>query len=351
MEPLDTSDSNKNAEVQISCTCGSHKICEIIKNGNHDSDNGPVIMKNNKILKLYGFYLTSLPSCCSTWNTITHLSVGIKLENLEIFPPNLQSLYCDDNNIVSIKNIPKSLIHLSIQNNQLSVLDLSYTQVVECYCNNNCLKSIIGSNKLKNLSAQNNKDVKTVLQSPIEKLNLSGCNIKKINQSIIYMDDKHKQELKYVNMINNFIKDIDWFPEGIEYLYLTNNRIRSVDSLKIKLPNLITLHISSNNLVKIENLPSSLNELLCSSNSIEQIILNINNLSITFNDNPVKLLILGGENIQFPNMTFHNWNNLMIIPSDYPNIRMSDKLTEESVNFEQLCSRYSLEPTHFFIEL
>ena len=62
MDPCDYTGSDLSKDdVHSSCECGSHKICDIIKNDNYHSDGGPVIMKNKNVLKMYSFHIPTMP--------------------------------------------------------------------------------------------------------------------------------------------------------------------------------------------------------------------------------------------------------------------------------------------------
>jgi len=109
------------------------------------------------------------------------------------------------------------------------------------------------------------------LPQSITHLNISNNNIEKIEnlpQSITYLDISHNridrienlpQSIKHLNIGRNYIKEIENLPQSITYLDIYENEIRKIENLP---QNIIYLDISENvKIKKIENLPQSITKL------------------------------------------------------------------------------------------
>jgi hypothetical protein len=111
--------------------------------------------------KVTGFYcenneLTSLPELPKS--LIKLYCYDNKLTSLPELPKSLRKLYCYDNKLTSLPELPKSLRMLGCYSNQLTSLPELSESLIKLYCNNNQLSSLPELPEyLRTLLCENNK--------------------------------------------------------------------------------------------------------------------------------------------------------------------------------------------------
>jgi hypothetical protein len=236
---------------------------EPISNNEIDKDNG--------LVKFSGRNTKYLPKVLISpaYSWIKHLNCpGNNLEEIDILPPNLVSLVCDNNKIKRFFcKIPPSLESISANNNKLINLDLFDSNVKILRIRNNGLKILECSKNMEILDiSYNNKPFVILPIDSLITLIASNCNYDKFTFS---------ESIKNLQFSGNNISEIDDLPKNLSHLNLSGNKLKNVYNWP---SSLISLNISGNKITKINGLPN-LKELTCSANSLETINIKSPNLN------------------------------------------------------------------------
>jgi Leucine-rich repeat (LRR) protein len=165
-------------------------------------------------------YLDSLPEDI--------LAINVSNKNIKSLPDlsrfkNLKQLYCSDNELTSLPNLPQNLETLSCSDNKLTSLPTlpQNLEVLHCY-----------SNKLTSLP------------------NLP-------------------QNLKQLSCSNNELTSFPTLPQSLKTLFCYNNKLTSLPTLP---QNLESLYCSKNELTSLPTLPQNLKKISYSNNFIYEIV-------------------------------------------------------------------------------
>jgi hypothetical protein len=175
-------------------------------------------------------YLNSLPE------NILEINIDGKgicyLPNIDRFT-NLQCLSCDNNYLIYLPRLPKSICILSCLHNKLTSLPKLPSNLQQLYCSYNPLNSL----------------------------------------------PTLPENLQYLYCENNKITSLPSLPSNLLHLHITSNKLNYLSSLP---SNLQKLHCNHNQLTSMPNLPESLKELAFYFNPIWQMrLINTNDLIIT----------------------------------------------------------------------
>ena len=138
------------------------------------------------------------------------------LSSLPELPNSLKRLNCSDNNISIIPEFPKSLTFCWCDNNSLSSLPVLSNSLIllNCYCNNLSILPQI-PNSLKNILYFDNP-IHTYIKKYFDD------NLKK------YQDYEKQMKKKFANKIGNWFLDCKYNPK---YLYCRKRLMKEYDEL------------------------------------------------------------------------------------------------------------------------
>ena len=207
---------------------------------------------NNKIENLNNIPLTLEELYCDNNNIkeITHLNL-----------PRLQILHCFNNKIVKLLNLSSSLVELNCNFNNLSKISLKLPMLKILMCRNNKLKLLpnTDSNNLEIINCEHNNINKIHILSSIKIL---ICNNNKIGTLTIVDDNKLRKLICYTNKISTL-------PNILNYLKILD----CSDNKLTKLPNfynIIHLSCCHNKLTILPNL-YNVTRLYCYNNNLTEL--------------------------------------------------------------------------------
>lgn len=193
-----------------------------------------------------------------------HLIRYIKCNNCNLaklpneLPRFLKGLYCENNNLTELPNLPESLLELHCSNNQLTSLPEIPLELQQLYCSNNQLIKLpdfIYDEKSK-------KNIYTFKQDyRIKKL---ICN----NNQLTYLP-KLPDSLEYLECSNNNITSLPPLPYLINYLDISYNKITKLPDNIHYLHYFYSLICNNNKITSLPYiLPERLERLIISNNPI-----------------------------------------------------------------------------------
>lgn len=177
-------------------------------------------------------------------------------------PDSLEILNCSNNYLNNLDNLPPTLKELNCSINQIEMLEYLPAGLEVLDCEENCLKDMnnfpgglisinISENELKSIDfgSLNFTNLKTFI---CESNQITWINFKPSNGS---------------NFIGNYVMEAGSLKK-LRYLDISNNLIRNLDYLP---DNLVKLNCSKNKITQLINLPKTLKYLICSDNPIKKI--------------------------------------------------------------------------------
>jgi hypothetical protein len=194
--------------------------------------------------KVTGFYcedneLTSLPELPKSLIKLT--CYDNKLTSLPELPESLIKLYCYDNKLTSLPELPKSLTWLYCYDNKLTSLPELPKSLIKLYCYDNKLTSLPELPKsLIKLTCYDNK-LTSLPELP--------------------------ESLRGLYCYNNKLASLPELPESLRGLYCYNNKLASLPELPKSLK---WLYCYNNKLTSLPELPKYLRELISYSNPLPQ---------------------------------------------------------------------------------
>lgn len=152
-----------------------------------------------------------------------------KLTALPELPKNLVDLYCANNNITQLPALPEKLEILICDNNPLTALPQLPAPLFILHCGNAKLTSLPQLPKLQHLLVPNNS-ISTLPVLPTS--------------------------LTLLDISNNNIGAIGYFPSKLKLVSVSNNQLKCLP----RMPDLVKLYCKGNPLTCLPNIPSTLNE-------------------------------------------------------------------------------------------
>jgi Leucine-rich repeat (LRR) protein len=218
----------------------------------------------NRITLLDKYHIPSKVKILKCWEN--------KIKNIECIQlQNLEELYCENNEITELDNLPPNLKILICNNNKITNLDNLPQGLEKLDCSTNNISSL--DNLPFNLKILNccGNNISSLDNLP-PNLEILWCGT-----DILISLDNLPRNLKELYLFNSSITKLDNLPSGLIKLVCNHNKITNLDNLP---PNLKILKCRLNNITSLDNLPQSLNELDCSQNNIISIGKNsiLNNL-------------------------------------------------------------------------
>lgn len=176
----------------------------------------------------------------------------------------LKKLVCSSNEIMHIINLPMSLEYLDISFNKLKTINLNnLINLKYLKCSYNELTQIDLPEKIEFFDCSNNLlsgEFKGL--DKLTNLHTFICSYNDLNKINI----QNLSLLKKIDITENKFKNIENFPDSIQYLNCSYNPGINLD---FGLPEqLLILNCSNCNLTKLNNMPPNLKELVCSRNKI-----------------------------------------------------------------------------------
>lgn len=191
-------------------------------------------LSNRKLYNWSNNKLDEITSLDISYNNLYELPEWLKYCN------NLQMLYCDNNNLESLNNLPKSLKALYCSSNRITNLDLKLDlQVIHC-----------DYNKITNIS---------YLPPSLEEFDCSYNYLKKIDRNIL------PSKLQEFNCYSNRLTELPILPDSLQELGCGNNNITTLEILPEELQ---ILYCYNNNISTLPTLPQSLQHLYCYNNQL-----------------------------------------------------------------------------------
>jgi len=152
-----------------------------------------------------------------------------KLTSLPELPKNLVDLYCANNKITQLPVLPDKMEILICDNNPLTALPQLPAPLFILHCANAKLSSLPQLPKLQHLLVANNS-ISTLPPLPTS--------------------------LTYLDIQNNNIGSIGYFPSKLKIVAVSNNQLKCLP----RMPDLMKLYCKGNPLTCLPNIPSTLNE-------------------------------------------------------------------------------------------
>ena len=279
----------------------------------------------------------------------------------------LIKLDCSYNLIKSIPNKMYSLEYLDLSNNQVEGdLDfLNYPELKYLMLSSNNINNVLNlGNKLIYLDLSNNPiknldnlpyslEYLLVVKTHITKINYKSLpnlkyldisinnsfNIGNLQNGLIYLNCSQSGITKLDNLpctinklicINNSIKSLNMLPESIEYLDCDHNKITTLDDLPNSLTKLICSH---NELISLNNLPPKLEYLNCSNNKL-----------VSLTNLPKSLEIIIDENND--DLKKNNDNNI-----HEDNDNDNDNIHKDNDNIHKNNNNHTIEPMNTFFKI
>ena len=220
---------------------------------------------------------------------LTHLNCNCNgLTNIKklMYNYNIIWLNCSYNDIITIPTRMFSLEYLDFSNNQVqkNVDFIGYPNLKYLICSSNKIKSIsnLPSGLIYLDISDNQLNILENLPPGLEYLLVSQTYITQINliqlENLKYLDisinnlyscvDRLPNSLIYLNCSQCDVIKLDNLPIGLKELICINNKIKSLDMLPESLE---YLNCDHNIIVKLDNLPCNLDKLVCSNNKISQL--------------------------------------------------------------------------------
>ena len=239
--------------------------------------------------------------------SITIVDLGNK--NLQSMPKwinkciNLQKLYCFNNQITKIENLPSNLQELQCSNNKITKIENLPSNLQILYCHDNQITKIENlPHNLQAFDCSRNKITKIENLLPnLQELYCSSNNITKIenispNLQELYCSNNKITKIEFLlhnlcvfNCAHNNITKIENLPSNLQGLNCSNNQITKIENLPHSLQFFSCLY---NQITKLENLPLNLRELFCHDNQITELplhLLELRNLTcFDYSGNPIE---------------------------------------------------------------
>jgi len=277
--------------------------------------------------------ITTLPNM----SIMTHLEKfecnNNNLHTLPVLPLSLTDLQCQNNLLKDISNLPIQITILNISNNNVTSLPNKLTSLIMLRCSDNQIKAIPNYPKLSELHCSNNP-LQTV--NKCQDITLLEC----ANNNIIPL---FKSNFHSTN--------------NIRYLFISDSKLTDMPDLT-HFHNLEVLDVCNNDISHLHNMPSTLIELSCRHNNLQNITgipKNIQRLDVCFNKittihpaTKLKLLRCSHNLLQsvvgFPELTELSCNdNHIKVISDCPKLRTincSNNKIERMTHFTVLENLY-----------
>jgi len=251
----------------------------------------PIVLRNRQINRTSLFdpiyhYFTSheIETMFSNMDPETEY-INIKKKNIRSLPSilqftNLKRLFCYDNEIRFLPQLPDSLEYIDCNNNNLIELPRlpKNLKMLLCYSNDIKVLPELPEN-LEILICGDN----SLVQLPKLPNTLKELDI--YSNFVVYIDELPKN-LESLTILNNRIHELPDLPQTLRKLYCGYNLLSSLHDIPPvlcelscmgnqithmgKLPeSLRILHCNNNRLKKLPTLPPNLNVLICSENEIE----------------------------------------------------------------------------------
>jgi Leucine-rich repeat (LRR) protein len=192
--------------------------------------------------------------------------------------PNLISLYCGNNDLKYIGDLPISLKELGCSNNQLVKFKNKNLKLNEFYCYNNNLSELVVDSKIIYVNDNQLKNIDH-LKDNVEILNVSNNKLKEINklpENIVEFNCSYNSKLNFINILpNNLVifrcsfcdlKYIPPLPKSIEILHIDNNKLTELPLLEHT--NIKKLYCHNNFINQIIGLNFKIEVLHCHNNKI-----------------------------------------------------------------------------------
>jgi uncharacterized repeat protein (TIGR01451 family) len=257
---------------------------------------------------------------------LKHLYCGNnQLNNLPELPPNLKTLYCDDNQLSSLPPLPNSLSVLSCWQNQITNLPNLPNSLIQLEVAENQLTSLPAlPSTLTSINCRSN----TLSNLPSLPQGLSSL----ICDSNQLMSLPNLPSNYFTTLIcnNNLLTSLPNLPQDLYTLVCSNNLLSTLPPLTY---NLNTLICNNNQLTYLPNIPNMLANLDCSNNQLTSLsavpnsmnTFAINNNSITCLNNLPFLFFSSNGNISnnlltcLPNQTNYSLGLPVCIENDTVN--------------------------------
>jgi len=234
--------------------------------------NYPACMNGNQMDTQCGDIVNETVLNCSNKN-ISDLT-GIEYFN------NLESLYCNNNNLTFLAQLPNNLIELNCSFNQLTSLPSLPGNLITLGCWNNSLTSLPSlPSVLFDLYANNNQ----LTSLPSLPSSLAGLLC---HSNLLTSLPPLPNSLWQLNCRDNFITSLPALPNSLYSLTCFNNQLTSLPTLP---GTLVELHCSENQITTLPSLPNNLWMLNCGNNqlstlpvlpnSLTELYCHVNNLS------------------------------------------------------------------------
>ena len=163
-------------------------------------------------------------------------------------PSNLKVLDFSYNKLTNIPdNLPENMVAMNISNNSIKYVPKLPETMKFINCSHNTIKWF--DQEMPNLM----------------KLDLS------YNHIYYFRFDRLPSHLKHINLKANQLEVINGeFPENLEYLNISDNRLKEIPELP---NNLKHLDVSENKLEKLPDFKESLVSIICNNNNIEKLVM------------------------------------------------------------------------------
>ena len=207
-----------------------------------------------------------MDTTCSGIVNATNINLSYKsIQNLSgiRYFDNLDTLYCNNNNIGSLQNLPSNLIYLDCSYNGMLSLQTLTNTVTYLNCSNNQLSNFVSlPSGLIYLNCGDNFLINSLpsLPNSLEFLNIKTCSFSSL--PIV------PNTLKELNVTFNPINSINSLPDSLLVLECTYCNLNGLPTLPSRL---FQLYCNYNSITQLPTLPNTLKRLWCDSNQLTQI--------------------------------------------------------------------------------
>ncbi|SFC66555.1 conserved repeat domain-containing protein/Por secretion system C-terminal sorting domain-containing protein [Flexibacter flexilis DSM 6793] len=240
--------------------------------------------------------LTSLPALPSGLQTLDCGSN--QLTSLPALPSGLQNLNCYYNQLTNLPTLPVSLQYLSCQDNQLTSLPTLPSGLHSLNCYYNQLTSLPTLPSALSYLACSNNQLTSLPTLP------SGLNYLSCQNNQLTSLPTLPSGLNYLSCQNNQLISLPALPNSLRYLYCQNNQLTSLPTL---LSNLVELYCNDNQLSSLPILPNGLSFLICYNNPLNclpllppnlwHISVTNTNISCIPNSTPNLVALINGDSL------------------------------------------------------
>jgi hypothetical protein len=226
-----------------------------------DPETKELVPEDESGLSLAGSRLMGELSIPSEFKIARLWCANNELTSLTELPESLRELYCNNNQLASLPELPKSLIKLICTNNQLASLPELPESLRELYCYNNKLASLPELPKGLNILNCSSTRIAELPELPkgLTEISCYSTQITEIPELPEYLTELYCS--------NNKLTSLPELPESLRALYCENNQLSSLPELS---ESLRLLGCYNNKLTSLPELPKYLRELTFSNNPLPQ---------------------------------------------------------------------------------